>query len=519
MMEYSLTGQEMPWKASLSRRYPSPFIQFISLLPAYAYFCSHMRKIAFVFTLLSTTAAYAQQPPELWDLRRCADFAVTNNISVRQSVVQQRLSELIYLQSKDSRWPSANLSLSYGMQNGRSIDPTTNQFISQQVGVLNPNIQSGVTLFNFGSVKNTIAANRLTLEADRQQTEKVKTDIQLNVANAYLQALLAYEQIAVAEVTVAQTKEQLNITRKRVDAGGLPELNALELEAQLATDSSTLMVNQNNYQLNLLQLKALLNLDAAMPFDIAKPPVELIPVEPLSELQPGVVYDLAVVNQPLQKANQFRFDAAKKTTQATKAQMYPTLSAFGSLQSSFSTSNKLPAGAPIVTFTPSPAYIDVGGTSYFVQSPSVRYNDYKTVRTFNQLSDNFRQSLGVTIQVPIFNGNQAKTNWKRAKLNETNISLQMMADSQALKQNIYQAYQSALSSLQVFNSRTKAVDLANRSYDLGKKRYDLGLLPTLDLIILQNNLQRAKIDALSSQFEYVFRLKVLEFYKGNGIKL
>ena len=477
-----------------------------------------MKKFFFFTTTILAigTQAFSQ---DKWDLRRCVEYAVANNIQVQQAAVQERLSKLIHAQSKDGQWPTANFGLSYGLQNGRSIDPTTNQFINQQVGVMNPQLQTGVTLFNWGSVKNTIAANRLTLEADRQQTEKIRSDIKLNVANSYLQALLAYQQIDAANVVFAQSKEQLYFTRKRVQAGALPELNAAELEAQLARDSATLLVNQSNYLLNLLQLKALLNMDASTPFDIATPPVALIPVEPIAELEPAMVYQMAVKSQPLQKADELRLQSAQKSTQAAKGKMYPTISAFGNLQSSFATSNKTPNGQPVVSYIASPAYINLNGTSYFVQSPSTKYNSFKTTNTFTQLSDNFRQSVGLSLQVPIFNGNQARTNWQRSKLAEENASLQMRADSMTLKQNIYQAYQSAINSLQAYNSRTKTVELAEKSYILGKKRYEVGLLTTLELITLQSNLQKARVDELSSHFEYVFRLKVLEFYKNNGIKL
>lgn len=455
-----------------------------------------------------------------WDLRRCVDYALANNISIKQNEIQERVGELTYIQSKDSRWPTANFGLAYGLQNGRSIDPTTNQFISQQVGVVNPQLQSGVTLFNFFSIKNTIEANRLGFEATRQQTDKIRNDVSLNIAAAYLQALLSFEQANIAKVQVGQTTEQLGATRKRVDAGALPELNALVLEAQLATDSATLVTSQNQYQLNLLALKNLMNMDAGVLFDIATPPVDQIPVMPLSELEPEMVYGIAVQTQPLQKANELRYKSAIKSTAAAKAQMYPTIGGFINLNSSFSSAQKiLYEGTPTVTFAPSGLYVPINGVNTDVYAPSAKYPSELNANVLRQFDRNFRQSFGINLNVPIFNGGQFRTNYKKAQLNERTISLQMVADSQTLKQNIYQAYQNAVTALQTFNSRTRAIDAAQRSYDLGVKRYDNGMLPTLDLTILQNNLLRAKIDAVSSHYDYIFRLKILEFYKGQGIKL
>lgn len=457
---------------------------------------------------------------DLWDLRRCVDFAMANNISIQQNQVQERLNKLVYQQSKDGRWPSANFQTSGGEQFGRSVDPTTNQFTTNAISFLSAGFQTGVTLFNFFSTRNTIEANRLTVEASQMQTDKLRNDISLNVAAAYLQALLAFEQARVAVVQVSQTENQLQFTRKRVDAGAIPELNAVELEAQLARDSASLVLAESQYQLNLLSLKALLNLDASLPFAIATPPVEMIPVEPLSDLEPNFVYNLAVRTQPLQKANDLRYQSAQKATAAARGQMYPSLSASGNLNSNYSSAQKqFFTGVPTIEFQPSALYVPVNGIDYPVFSPSAKYPGVQNANVFRQFERNFRQSVGLTVSVPLFNGHQARTNWQRAKLNESNLRLQMTADSQQLKQNIFQAYLNATSALQTFQSRQKSVETSRRAFDLGQKRYDIGLLPTMDLIILQGNWQRSQIDALSARFDYIFRLKILEFYKGNGIKL
>jgi len=466
-------------------------------------------------TLLSLYAV----SQEKWDLRRCVDYAAANNITIKQSQIQEKLAQLQYLQLKDSRWPSLNLTTNQGFQFGRSIDPATNQFTNTPVNFLSGQLQTGVTLFNWFSVKNNIEANRLTLEANKAATAKIKDDISLNVANAYLTALLTYEQTKIAAVTINQTKEQLDNTRKRVDAGALPELNAAELEAQLARDSATFLVAESNRQLNLLQLKAILNLDAAAQFDIATPPVELIPVEGFAELEPNLVYQLAMTNQPQQLANKYRFESSEYNIKVAKAGLYPTISGFGSLQSNFSSASKQPVGMPLISVVPTTSFVNVTGANYFVSVPITRFNEFNTVGFGRQFDNNFRQSIGVSLQVPIFNGHLARANWQRSMVNQQNLVLQMQADSLTLKQNIYQAYQGAVSAFQTVQGRKKTLETSEYAYSLGQKRYDIGLLPTLDLLTLSTNVQRAKIDLVSAQFDYVFRMKVLEFYKGMGIKL
>jgi outer membrane protein len=477
-----------------------------------------MKKLGLqALALLFGTSLLAQ---EKWDLRRCVEYAISNNISIKQNEVQERLANLTYLGSKDSRWPTASFNGSVGDQFGRNIDPTTNQFTTNAIRFANVGINSGATLFNWFRIKNTIDANRLNLAATEAQTKKLQEDIALNVAAAYLQALLTYQQKTTAEVQAAQTKEQLQFTRKRVDAGSLPELNAAELEAQLARDSATIVTAESTFQLNLLQLKALLNLDAGYPFDIATPNINEFPVAPLAQLQPADVYLAAVGLRPSQLANVYRLESAKKNAKAAKAAMYPSIDAFGGLQSLYSSAFKfLPEGQNTQITVPTTDFVNVGGNRYFVNTVVNAPEKFVKANFARQMNYNFQQSFGLSLRVPIFNGNQARYGYRRALENQNTIALQMKADSLTLKQDIYTAYQNAVNALATYQARTKAYQTTSYSYSLGKKRYEVGLLPVLDLITLQNNMIRAQIDQMVSQYEYVFRTKILEFYRGTGITL
>ena len=197
-----------------------------------------VRSIKLAFALLIFSTSFGQ---DKWDIRRCVDHALTNNISVRQTDLQSRFSELSYKQNKGGQLPSLNFGSSVGYRLGRSDNPTTGVLEDNNFLNVGMQLQSSVSLFNWFSQKNTIEASRLSWEADKEQTKKIQNDIALNVAVAYLQILLAREQANLSNVQVEQTKAQLENTRKRVDAGVLPELNAAELEAQLARDSSSLV--------------------------------------------------------------------------------------------------------------------------------------------------------------------------------------------------------------------------------------------------------------------------------------
>ena len=145
---------------------------------------------------------------------------------------------------------------------------------------------------------------------------------------------------------------------------------------------------------------------------------------------------------------------------------------------------------------------------------------YITSESFGtQLNNNFGQSIGINISVPLFNGGSARANYERSKLNITTLELQKDLDNKTTKQDIYQAYNAALVAMEKFNSSRKSVEAAQRSFDFATKRYNIGMLTTLELITDQNNLFRAKLELVLNQFDYVFKMKVLEFYKGQGLKL
>lgn len=455
---------------------------------------------------------------EKWNLQQCVEYAMQNNISVKQADVQARFDKLSLDQSKMALYPSANSQHSAGYQFGRSIDPTSNQFTTSEILFANHNLNLDMDLFNWFRKKNTIEVNKYTAAASVAKMEKARNDVALNVANAYLAALLNKEQIRVSEVQLSQSREQVANIQKQVDAGALPELNLAEMQTQLSNDSATLITAKANHTLSLLQLKALLNMDAARAFDIVSPPVESIPVEPLAELEPAVVFASALENLPQQKINELNVKAAQKNVLVARSAMYPSLSFFGGLGSRYSNAQKLIPNNFQMTTVPIGA-VNINGTNYVVNTQMNQPAGYDKNTYFRQLSNNFSQNFGLGLNIPIFNGATARTNWKKAQLNVESQQLLKEQDANTLKQDIYQAHANAVAAIEKYNASRVTMANAQKAYDFAFKRFEVGLLKPIDLITNQNNLFRAKINMLSAQYDYVFKIKLLEFYKGKGLKL
>ena len=486
------------------------------------YFCS-MRYQSFLLTAIIalSSTVHAQ---EKWDLRKCVDYALANGFGIRQAELQTKLTDIQYHQNKLSQYPSVSLGNSYGVSFGLRENPTTGILENQRFFNIGLNLQSSTTIFNWYSKKNAIAADQLETLAARASVDKQKNDLALLVANSYLQVLLAKEQENIAGVQLEQSRAQLNITRKLVNAGSLPELNAAELESQLARDSSNFISARGNVQQAILNLKNGLTLDAATVFEVEAPPVDMIPIEPIADLQPDAVYALAIKNLPQQRVNDFKYKAGEKSLLSAHGAMYPSINAFGSIGTNYVyfktaiyekilTGNNIPTGL----------IVNTGTSTFNVVSPETKQGAvtgyFKPTNIGRQFSDNLGQNVGINISIPIFNGSSLHSNYERSKVNLQSLSLQKEIDNQKIKQDIYQAYNSAIVALEKFNAGKKAVETSQRSYDFAKKRYDVGMLSTLDLITNQNNLFRAKLEYVLNQFDYVFKMKVLEFYKGQGLKL
>jgi outer membrane protein len=485
-----------------------------------------MRKYLIASCLIASGFfAKVQGQQEKWDLRKCVDYAVKNNISVKQADIQARITKITVEARKLAQYPTANANTQLGMAFGRSIDPTSNQFVTSQFLQNTYNINTNVQVFNWGSLKNSLSSAEFSAKAALIDVERTANDVSLSVATFYLQVLSAKQQISIAGVQIQQTKSQLEFTRKRVDAGALPELNAAELEAQLARDSVTLINTEANFQQAVLQLKAAINLDMSAPFELDTPPVDKIPVESIMELEPAGLYKLALTTQPQQKANDWRLKAAQKNIDVAKAALYPTISFGGGLGTNFANARQVITGATVSGFKSNGDIVNVSGTNYAVLTPNIQLQSGN--RSFwemwkgwgTQLDQNFRQNFGFFVSVPIFNGGTARQNIAQSKLQLQQQETVMVQANLTLQQNIYQAHATATAAMMRYNASKKTVATAEISYDYARKRYEAGLANTLDLITNQNNLLRAKLDMLNNQFDYVFRMKLLEFYKGQGLKL
>ena len=475
--------------------------------------------LALCLLFANIITAKAQQ--DTWTLQRSVDYALANNISIKQQDVQKRFAALTFKQSQLSQIPSVNLGADGTYGSGRNIDPYTNSIITQSYFNTGVGVTAGVTIFNWFSLQNQIASNRYQAQAQDRLLEKARNDVAFNVANAFLQILLNTEQVHISELQVKLTTSQLENTKKLVIAGSVPESNQADLEAKLASDSVTLVNAGNQVIISTLQMKALLNLGFEIPYVIQIPEkIADIPLPRLDEVDPEMVYSAALSTNPLIKSDELMIRSMERSLASARGQLYPKLSLSANLNTSYANSAKTPFKTGEIPYTLPVGEVVVGGVTYPVTTSGV--NDKTELRTISfsdQLNNNFRQSIGLSLSIPILNGWQARTNVNKARLNVESQQLIRDKDNLQLRQDIYTAHANAVAAIQKFSAASKGVQASQRAYDFATKRFDLGLMNTIDYITTQSNLFKAQIDKVSAQYDYIFKMKLLEFYRDQKITL
>jgi outer membrane protein len=466
---------------------------------------------------ISQLMAQAEEVKE-WTLDECIEYAYENNIQVQQNIINMRLSEQDVKASKYNVLPNLNGSAAHIYNFGQTIDPFTNTFATTQVRSNQLGLSSTVTLFDGFRNINNIKLSQAQMESSKYGVEAIKNDIALNIANAYLQILFNKELAKNASNQLEVTQIQVERIEKQVKAGALPEGNLQEIQSQLATEELQLVNAENQLRLSKINLTQLLNLTNHKNFDVVEP--DLQNIEGNAELiNPGVLYENAVDIMPEVKRAEYNYFAAEKSTSLARGSYYPTLNLTGSIGSGYSGANRIQTGEGTnIGFVP---IGQVAGTGEQVVSLSERFvvndDDFQTKNWDDQLQDNFNTSVGFRLNIPLFNGLASRTNVQKAKLNMESAQLDLENAKLQLRQNIETAHAEAVAALKRYKAAKKSVEALETSFDYTTQRFAVGLLNTFDFNNEKNRLNNARSELLQAKYEYIFRTKVLDFYRGQAI--
>ena len=429
--------------------------------------------------ILLSANAYSQ---EKWDLERCIRHAIENNLNIKQQEASKEQSEVELNTAKWSRLPDLNGSASHSFNFGRSIQAdNTYQSLNTQNTAFSLN--TSIPLFTGLKITNNIALAKLNLQAATEDLNKAKEDISIQVASAYLQVLFNDELAQVAYIQVELSKEMLAQKEAYFRTGKASEAEWLEAKSRVAQDQLSAVQADNNYKLALLDLSQLLELPSPDNFSIVSPTAEM--EEYMSSItSPTDIYNQAILFKPSIKAAQYRLEGAAKSVKIAKSAYFPQLS----------------FGAGLST-----NYYKVAG----MKNPVFG----------SQLRDNFSQYFGFQLSVPIFNRFGTRNQVRSARIQQNTLNWQLEDSKKALYKEIQQAYYNALGAESRYQSSLTADEAAKASFNLMKEKYAEGKANATEYNESRTSWMKAISERLQAKYDYIFRTKILDFYKGIPLTL
>ncbi|MGZ0015226.1 TolC family protein [Yeosuana sp. AK3] len=435
-----------------------------------------MKKVIFILLVLSTIKIQAQD--HKWTLRACVDYAIENNISVKQSELDLKTSEYNKKDAIGNFLPSLNGSVNHTWSIGLGQDPVTFNAVNSTTKNLSGGISSSLDIYKGLQNINQLQRSKLQLLASQYQLDDMKDNISLSVANSFLQILFNKEQYKVLLTQHEISKEELSRTEELVNAGSLPKGDLLEIQATLASQEQQLVNALNAILLSKIQLAQILLIKDYKNFDIVDTEYDVPNTFILNESPEAII----------NKAKETRYNI-KIAENNTKIANYNLKIARGALQPSISGSYNF-------------------GTNYFT-SQLFDTPDFET-----QISDNKSHNFSLRLNIPIFNGFSGRNNVKRSQVDFDRSKYQLEQANLDLETNVYQAYNDAKGALKAYEAAQKTLSARQEAFNYSKERYNVGLLNAFDYNQSQSRFEQAQSDVVRTKYDYIFKLKVLEFYFG-----
>lgn len=474
-----------------------------------------------LFFLLAGLHSQAQDG-SLWSLQRCVEYARTHNLSVQQAHIAVQQAELSLDNSRRDRLPNLSGAVNYGFNSGRSIDPTTNDFVTRSIHTNGVSLNTGLPVYTGGRISNTIAQNALGIQIAELDLAQLRNDIGLQVARAYLQVLLAQEQLDNSRVNLKQLQDQLAQTNKLIDAGAIPANDRLNIEAEIATAEQTVITNANSVDLAYLSLQQLLQLPLDEPFRVVRPDIALPDGDAIEAFTLEGYFNVAKQTQPLIQAGELRKQQAEKGVDIARAALYPTLSIGGGLNTNFS-SIGIDQTNPQIDFNgfdTIPTTIIANGQTQTIGILSEDVSvSFPKSGYFNQLGNNVSYFVGVQANFPIYNRGQTKIAIEQAQLGVLNEDYRLRINEQNLKADIQRALADAKAARKQYEAAQKRIVAQEAAFQNTEQRYQAGTSNAFEYNTARNNVAAAQALLISAKYDYLFKLKILDFYQGKPLSL
>jgi outer membrane protein len=479
-----------------------------------------LKTLVFTVFMFTVLAASSQDTLSLnnkeWTLEDCINYALDNNIDIKKQLLIVRNQEDQLLQSKLGVLPSLNAGATHGYNWGNTVDRYTNEFATTRVQSNNFYLGTQFNLFQGLQQINTVNQNKLNWLASQYDLDLMMDDISIAVAGYYLDILYNREILAVAREQYDVTKQQVGRMDKMVQAGTVARGDLLNMEAQAATEEMLVIEAENALTLSYLTLQQLIDLPVSTGFRVDVPELKAVEA-PQVVLTPQDVYSTALVNRPEIKSAEYRVQSAEKGVSIARGYLSPTLSFNGTWATGYSGAAQQENGQVTTTTVPI-GYLQANPAEIVVTDYSTP-TGYNTIPFDKQLNDNQNKSLQLSLQIPIYNGWQARTAISRAKIQKEDADLSLQKTKLDLNKKIQQAYADAVAALKNFNASEKKLKAQQEAFKYSQQKLDVGMLTAVDYNETKKELLKAESDLLQAKYRFIYTTTVLDFYMGKPLTL
>ncbi|MEE4177668.1 MAG: TolC family protein [Bacteroides sp.] len=449
----------------------------------------------------------------VWTLDRCLDYALKHNLDIQLQMLAEREAEVDVKQGFGNLLPTLGAYSQQGYNYGRTVDRFTNEFVTERVFLHNLYAGSDVILFSGFQNINQIRYYNASRSALRYDTEKMKNDLVLAIAGAYLQILYHHDMLEVAQAQLEVVTQQLERTQVLFEGGKLAQGALLEMEAQLARERMGLQQAKNNLKLSELEMIHLLQLDPGEGFVVERLALDVDHAHMLFD--PSQVYNKALGHEPSVQAAAERIEMAGNNLAIARGGYSPRLIMSANLGTGYSG-----AALSLVDMIETGTYQTIG----FTESNEPVYQEikqpvYEKKPYRDQLRDNYNTQFSLGLSIPILNHFQTRNRVSRARIQLEGARVQLEQAKYRLHQTVQKAHADALAAYENYLANEKSLEAFEQAFRYSEQRFSLGVVSSIEYNEARTNLAQARAEAIQSKYQYIYMLKILEFYRGEGFSL
>ena len=459
---------------------------------------------------------YGQE--KLWTLEECINYALERNIPINQKKLSNQMIEIDLRQDKAKMIPSLIASGNQNFNFGRSVDPYTNVYTSNDFASNNFALNSNWNIFKGFQNKNTIEKTKIDIQAGKLDLKETENNVTISITQSYLQILYSDEQVENAKNKLSSTQAQVKRTETLLRVGEVPEGTLFQIKAQEASDQYNLVNTENQLEMAKINLMQYMELPVEQYFEVVKPEYDDSLLVFIILQDSDEIFENAKNVLPEIESAKLKISSAEQSLKIAKGANLPRLSLSAGLSTGYSNNRNLYDRETTI------AEQEIG---YLQSDPTELVMTQKPVTTITdlnypfgqQFTDNFSQSLRLSLTIPIYNNRQVKSNIEKSKINIQTARLNAQNTNNQLRKNIEQAYNDMIAAAKNHEAAKEQVKNLERSYGDTKRKFELGMINATDFIIEQNQYFDSESNLNRAKYQFIFTEKILDFYQGKPITL